>query len=209
MRIICTDPNYAGRAEELQRTVGRRAGMPDAPVWYVKPDTALLRNNDDFYIPSFTSEVACGCHLALRICRTGRSVAERFAHRYYDAVGLGIDFAARDLLRRAVAEGLPWDTALGFDRSAAVSPRFEPLTACDPSRAAFRLEVNGELCQQGDASQLLFAADRIVACVSQYMTLHMGDLIFTGTPAGCPEVGPGDRIRASLGEETLLDFEVR
>ena len=211
MKIICIGRNYAAHVGELHRAVGGPAACPAEPVWFLKPDTALLRNNDPFYIPSFSQEVHYECELVVRINRVGKSVAERFAHRYYDEVGLGIDFTARDLQRKAIAEGLPWEPAKAFDHSAAISPEFVPLADLggDVQRLHFALEVNGAVRQTGDTSQMLFTVDRLIASVSQFMTLRMGDLLYTGTPAGVGPVKPGDNLRATLEGRELLNFDIR
>lgn len=207
MKIICIGRNYAQHIAELDD--GGTA--PEEPIFFLKPDTALLRNNDPFYIPSFSREVHYECELVVRIERVGRAVSERFAHRYYSSVGLGIDFTARDLQREAIAAGLPWERAKAFDRSAALSPEFIPLTELggDVQRLEFSLEVNGEVRQRGDTSQMLFGVDRLIACVSRYMTLRTGDLLYTGTPAGVGPVRPGDNLRATLAGRKLLDFDIR
>ena len=181
------------------------------PIWFLKPDTALLRNNDPFYIPAFSQEVHYECELVVRIDRVGKSIAERFAHRYYKEVGLGIDFTARDLQRQAAAEGLPWERSKAFDRSAAISPEFVSLQELDGDvqKLHFTLEVNGQTRQTGDTRQMLFTVDRIIAAVSRYMTLRMGDLIYTGTPAGVGPVSPGDNLRAVLEGRELLNFDIR
>lgn len=211
MKIICIGRNYARHAEELHHIAGGPAGCPDEPVWFLKPDTALLRNNDPFYIPAFSQEVHYECELIVRINRVGKAVSERFAHRYYDQVGLGIDFTARDLQRQAIAEGLPWERCKAFDYSAAVSPLFVPLADLggDVQRLHFWLDVNGERRQTGDTSEMLFGVDRLIAAVSRYMTLRMGDLLYTGTPAGVGPVRPGDHLRASLEGRELLNFDIR
>lgn len=207
MKIICIGRNYAQHIAELDD--GGTA--PEEPIFFLKPDTALLRNNDPFYIPSFSREVHYECELVVRIERVGRAVSERFAHRYYSSVGLGIDFTARDLQREAIAAGLPWERAKAFDRSAALSPEFIPLAELggDVQRLEFSLEVNGEVRQRGDTSQMLFGVDRLIACVSRYMTLRTGDLLYTGTPAGVGPVRPGDNLRATLAGRKLLDFDIR
>lgn len=145
MKIICIARNYAAHAEELDRQVGGSTACPPEPAWFLKPDTALLRNNDPFYIPAFSQEVHYECELVVRINRVGKGIAERFAHRYYDQVGLGIDFTARDLQRQAIAEGLPWERCKAFDRSAALSPEFVSLQELggDVQSLHFTLEVNG------------------------------------------------------------------
>ena len=186
---------------------GLRECSPE-PIWFLKPDTALLRNNDPFYIPAFSQEVHYECELVVRIDRVGKSIAERFAHRYYKEVGLGIDFTARDLQRQAAAEGLPWERSKAFDRSAAISPEFVSLQELDGDvqKLHFTLEVNGQTRQTGDTRQMLFTVDRIIAAVSRYMTLRMGDLIYTGTPAGVGPVSPGDNLRAVLEGARTAEF---
>ncbi len=210
MKIICIGRNYRAHAEELHRDTGLAADAAE-PIWFLKPDTALLRNNDPFYIPAFSHEVHYECELVVRIDRVGRSIAEKFAHRYYHEVGLGIDFTARDLQREAIAKGLPWEPAKAFDRSAALSPEFLPLAELggDVQNLRFELSVNGEVRQQGFTGDMLFSVDRIVAAVSEYTTLRMGDLIYTGTPAGVGPVVPGDCLRATLEGRELLNFDIK
>ena len=210
MKIICIGRNYRAHAEELHRDTGLAADAAE-PIWFLKPDTALLRNNDPFYIPAFSHEVHYECELVVRIDRVGRSIAEKFAHRYYREVGLGIDLTARDLQREAIAKGLPWEPAKAFDRSAALSPEFLPLAELggDVQNLRFELSVNGEVRQQGFTGDMLFSVDRIVAAVSEYTTLRMGDLIYTGTPAGVGPVVPGDCLRASLEGRELLNFDIK
>lgn len=210
MKIICIGRNYRAHAEELHRDMGLAADAAE-PIWFLKPDTALLRNNDPFYIPAFSHEVHYECELVVRIDRVGRSIAEKFAHRYYHEVGLGIDFTARDLQREAIAKGLPWEPAKAFDRSAALSPEFLPLAELggDVQNLRFELSVNGEVRQQGFTGDMLFSVDRIVAAVSEYTTLRMGDLIYTGTPTGVGPVVPGDCLRATLEGRELLNFDIK
>lgn len=211
MKIICIGRNYAAHAEELHHAVGLDGDASAEPLWFLKPDTAMLRNNDPFYIPSFSREVHYECELVVRINRVGKHIEERFAHRYYDEVGLGIDFTARDLQREAITNGWPWERCKGFDYSAAISPRFVPLARLggDVQRLRFALDINGQRRQTGDTAQMVWSVDRLIAAVSRYMTLRMGDLLFTGTPAGVGPVAPGDNLVASLEGETLLDFDIR
>ena len=210
MKIICIGRNYRAHAEELHRDTGLAENGTE-PVWFMKPDTALLRNNDPFYIPAFSQEVHYECELVVRINRVGRAISERFAHRYYDEVGLGIDFTARDLQRQAIAEGLPWERCKAFDHSAALSPQFVPLAELggDVQKLHFSLEINGEERQKGDTSEMIHTVDSLIAAVSQYVTLRMGDLLFTGTPAGVGAVKPGDNLRATLEGRELLNFDIR
>lgn len=210
MKIICIGRNYAAHAEELHHDTGL-AATGGEPIWFLKPDTALLRNNDPFYVPDFSQEVHYECELVVRIDRVGKCIEERFARRYYHEVGLGIDFTARDVQREAIRLGLPWERAKAFDRSAALAPRFIPLEELggDVQRLRFELELNGRVCQQGDTSLMLHTVDRLIACVSRYLTLRMGDLLYTGTPAGVGPVRPGDTLRATLEGRELLNFDIR
>ncbi len=211
MKIICIGRNYAEHARELHRAVNDSGALPSEPVFFLKPDTAMLRNNDPFYIPHFSEEVHYECELIVRINRVGRCIEERFAHRYYDEVGLGIDFTARDLQRRAIAEGLPWEAAKAFDCSAAISPRFVPLAELggDVQNLRFELAVDGEVRQRGFTGDMLFPVDRLIAHVSRFITLRMGDLLYTGTPAGVGPVSPGQNLVAVLEGRKLLDFDIR
>ena len=208
MKIICIGRNYAAHAAELGNIA---AGAGDAPIFFMKPDTALLRNNDPFYIPRFSQEVHYECELVVRIDRVGRAIEERFAHRYYNEVGLGIDFTARDIQRHAAANGLPWEPAKAFDHSAALSPRFIPLAELggDVQRLRFEMAIDGQVRQQGDTSLMIHTVDRLISYVSQFVTLRMGDLIYTGTPAGVGAVHAGENLTATLEGELLLDFEIR
>ena len=207
MKIICIGRNYADHVKELHDG----GTIPEEPIFFLKPDTALLRNNDPFYIPPFSHHPHYEEGLVARINRGGKCIEERFAHRYYDEVGLGIDFTARDLQREAIAKGLPWERAKGFDHSAALSPEFIPLAELggDVQRLHFELAINGQVRQQGDTSQMLFGVNRLISYLSQYITLKIGDLLYTGTPVGVGPVHPGDNLRATLEGRTLLDFDIR
>lgn len=206
MKIICIGRNYADHAVELHDG----AELPKEPLFFLKPDTALLRNNDPFYIPSFSNEVHYECELVVRITRLAKCIDERFASRCYEEVGLGIDFTARDLQREAIAKGLPWELCKGFDHSAALSNQFVPLKELggDVQNLHFEMELNGEVRQRGFTGDMLFTVDRIISHVSKYMTLRIGDLIYTGTPVGVGAVKAGDNIKARIGGHTLLDFDV-
>ncbi len=212
MKIICIARNYRAHIEELD---GRNAdggfGFPSGPQFFMKPDTALLRNNDPFFVPGFTRQVDYECELVVRINRVGRSIARKFAHRYYDEVGLGIDFTARDLQREAIARGLPWEACKAFDRSAALSAEFVKLadSGGDVQDLRFEMRLNGEVRQSGWTGDMIFAVDEIIAHVSRFVTLKMGDLIYTGTPVGVGPVKPGDHLTASLEGRTLLDFAIK
>jgi len=210
MKIICIGRNYVSHAEELHREVGlERSGTE--PVWFMKPDTALLRNNEPFYIPPFSRQVDYETELVVKICRVGKCIDRRFARRYYDEVGLGIDFTARDLQRRAIGEGLPWEMCKAFDHSAAVSPEFIPLSELggDVSSLRFEMSLNGTVRQSGCCADMIFDVDTIISYVSRFVTLKIGDYIFTGTPAGVGPVSIGDRVTAALQGRTLLDFRIK
>lgn len=209
MKIICIGRNYDEHIQEKE--LGGGGVRPSEPLFFMKPDTAMLRNNDPFYIPPFSNEIHYECELVVRINRVGRCIEERFAHRYYEEVGLGIDFTARDLQRRAIAEGLPWEACKSFDYSAALAPQFIPLTELGGKvqELDFQLELNGEVRQQGDTRQMLWTVDQLIAHVSKYVTLRMGDLLFTGTPAGVGKVSSGDNLRATLCGRELLNFDIR
>ena len=206
MKIICIGRNYADHIKEFD------SGEPSAePIYFMKPDTALLRNNDAFYIPKFSTQVDYETELVVKINRGGKCIEERFAHRYYDEVGLGVDFTARDVQRRAMAEGLPWEQAKGFDHSAAISPRFLSLSEMGKRVEDLRFEmtINDELRQVGEPRKMIHSVERIISYVSRFMTLKMGDLIYTGTPAGVGPVHKGDVLRASLEGVELLNFDIR
>ena len=207
MKIICIGRNYADHAKELNDG----AEIPKEPLFFLKPDTALLRNNDPFYVPSFSNEVHYECELVVKITRLAKCIDERFASRCYDEVGLGIDFTARDLQREAIQKGLPWEMCKGFDHSAALSPEFVSLAELggDINNLEFEMELNGEVRQRGFTKDMLFSVDKIISHISKYMTLKIGDLIYTGTPVGVGPVTPGDNIKARIGGRTLLDFDVR
>ncbi|MDR0955105.1 MAG: fumarylacetoacetate hydrolase family protein [Rikenellaceae bacterium] len=207
MKIICIGRNYVDHIEELD---GNR-NIPADPIFFAKPDTALLRNNDPFYVPDFSQEVHYETELVVRINRMAKCIDQRFAARCYAEVGLGIDFTARDIQRRCMAEGLPWEICKAFDHSAVVSPEFIPLTELGKGvqHLHFEMRLNGETRQQGDTALMIFGVDRIIAHVSRFITLRMGDLLFTGTPVGVGPVRPGDRLEASLEGHPLLDFDIR
>ena len=206
MKLICIGRNYADHAAELNDG----AELPKEPLFFLKPDTALLRNNDPFYIPSFSNEIHYECELVVRITRLAKCIDEKFASRCYEEVGLGIDFTARDLQREAIAKGLPWELCKGFDHSAALSNQFVPLKELggDVQNLEFEMELNGEVRQRGFTKDMLFSVDKIIAHISKYMTLRIGDLIFTGTPVGVGAVKAGDNIKARLGGHELLNFDI-
>lgn len=204
MRIFAVGRNYAEHIKELNNE------RPDEPVIFTKPDTAILRNNAPFYYPDFTSDVHHEIELVLRICKEGKNIQEKFASKYYDAIGLGIDFTARDLQQKAKEKGLPWDIAKGFNGSAPISDKFIPVSDFKNLQDInFSIEVDGVLKQQGNTSFMLFSFDYIIAYLSKFFTLRTGDLIFTGTPKGVGPVVVGNTLVGKLESEILLQMEVR
>ena len=202
MKILCIGRNYGLHAKELGNEI------PDKPVIFSKPDTALLRNNEPFYIPSFSHDVHYETELVVRIEKMGKSIAPQFAHKYYSHITLGIDFTARDVQNELKSKGLPWELAKAFDNSAVVG-EFVPLNDRNIQDLHFHLQKNGETVQTGHTADMLFKVDEIISFVSEYFTLKTGDLIFTGTPAGVGKVAIGDRLTGTLEGQTLLNFDIK
>ena len=204
MRIFCVGRNYVEHIQELNNE------KPDEPVIFTKPDTALLRDNAPFYYPDFSTDVHHEVELVMRICKEGKNIEEKFAHKYYDAIGIGIDFTARDLQQKAKTKGLPWDIAKGFNGSAPISNKFIPVSEFnDLKNINFSLKVDGVVRQEGNTSLLLFSFSYIIAYLSRFFTLRTGDLIFTGTPKGVGPVKVGNVLSAYVENEKLLEFEVK
>jgi 2-keto-4-pentenoate hydratase/2-oxohepta-3-ene-1,7-dioic acid hydratase in catechol pathway len=204
MKIICIGHNYAEHNKELF------GGYRGNPVFFMKPDTALLRNNAAFYYPGFTRDLQYEVELVLRIAKIGRCISPKFASRYYREIGVGIDFTARDLQKECKEQGLPWECCKSFDYSAPVSPEFIPVEQFLNLRDIhFSLCRNNVLVQQGCSADMVFGFDNIIAHVSQYVTLKMGDLIFTGTPAGVGAVSIGDVLVAKIEEREMLRVEIK
>ncbi len=204
MRIFAIGRNYAEHIKELNNE------RPDEPVIFTKPDTALLKNNAPFYYPDFSKDIHHEVELVLRICKEGKNIDEQFAHKYFDSIGIGIDFTARDLQSKAKEKGLPWDIAKGFNGSAPISDKFIPVANFkDLTNINFKLEVDGQLKQQGNTSMMLFSVGYIIAYLSKFFTLKTGDLIFTGTPKGVGPVAIGNKLSAYIEDEKLLEFEVK
>jgi 2-keto-4-pentenoate hydratase/2-oxohepta-3-ene-1,7-dioic acid hydratase in catechol pathway len=204
MRIFAIGRNYVEHIEELNNE------RPDEPVIFTKPDTALSKNNAPFYHPDFTKDVHHEVELVLRICKEGKNIEEKFAQKYYDEIGVGIDFTARDLQQKAKEKGLPWDIAKGFNGSAPISDKFIPVSEFKNLKDInFTLEINGELKQKGNTSLMLFNFDYVISYLSKFFTLRTGDLIFTGTPKGVSQVKVGDVLSAYIENEKLLEFEVK
>ncbi len=204
MKIICIGRNYADHIAELHNEV------PAAPVIFLKPETALLQRGQPFFIPEFSQDIHHELELVLRVCKNGRHIDEQFAHTYFDAVGLGIDFTARDLQSELKKKGLPWELAKAFDGSAPISSTFKPVAEItDLHNLNFHLEVNGETRQAGNSGLMLHPFAKIISFVSKYISLKMGDLLFTGTPAGVGPVKIGDQLAGYLEDEKILELNIR
>jgi len=203
MRIFAIGRNYAEHIRELNNE------RPDEPVIFTKPDTALIRGGNPFPHPTFSSDVHHEIELVLHICKEGKNIPEAAAGDYFDSIGLGIDFTARDLQQKAKDKGLPWDLAKGFDGSAPLSDRFIPVSSIpDLANINFSLTVDGQLKQQGNTSLMLFPFNYIISYLSRFFTLKPGDLIYTGTPKGVSAVKPGNRLVGFIEQEKMLEVEV-
>lgn len=203
MKIIAIGRNYAAHAKELNNAV------PTKPIIFLKPDTAVLKDNKPFYIPEFSSDIHYELEVVLKVCKEGKHIAEKFASNYYDELGLGIDFTARDIQTQHKEKGLPWELAKAFDHSAAISSFLPKAYFADMYNLNFELQINKETRQKGHTANLLFSFENIIAFVSQYITLKKGDLIFTGTPEGVGQVKQGDHLEAWLEGKQLLNFSVK
>ena len=202
MKIICIGRNYADHAAEM------KAELPSNPVFFMKPDTALLKDNV-FYFPGFTNEIHYECELVVKIDRVGKHIDSAFAHKYYSSVGLGIDFTARDLQAECKAKGLPWEIAKAFDQSAVVSSQWVQITPEAFDSLSFEFYQNGTLKQHGNPTMMLFNIDQIIAYISKFITLKTGDLIFTGTPAGVGPIAIGDELVGTLNGQEMYRIAVK
>jgi acylpyruvate hydrolase len=201
MKIICIGRNYAEHAKEM------KAELPTEPVFFMKPDTALLKE-EDFYLPDFTKDLHHEIELVLKICKVGKHIEPQFAHKYYDEIGLGIDFTARDIQTKCKEKGLPWEKAKAFDNSAPIGS-FVKKDQLVLDNINFELKVNNETRQLGNSKDLIFSFDQVIAYISKFVTLKVGDLIYTGTPEGVGQVHIGDRLEGFLNGEKLLTLTVK
>ncbi|MCO4818434.1 MAG: fumarylacetoacetate hydrolase family protein [Bacteroidetes bacterium] len=202
MKIICVGRNYRKHAEELGNKV------PDEPVLFMKPDSAILRQRDAFYIPDFSSDVHYEAEIVVKLNRLGKRIQSKFAHKYYAEFTVGIDFTARDVQAKLKAKGLPWEKAKGFD-SSAVCGKWLPVGDYDMSNLSFELKKNGQVVQSGNTSEMLFSIDEIIDYTSQYFTLKIGDQIFTGTPEGVGPVAHGDILEGFVEGTKVLEVKVK
>jgi len=203
MKIFAIARNYIAHAKELNHSV------PTKPVYFMKPETSLLKNNQAFFYPDFSKEIHYETELVLKISRVGKNIPLEFAHRYYDEIGIGIDFTARDIQRECIKNGEPWEISKAFDNSAPIGEFLPKNHFPDLKNISFHLCINENIVQDGNSSDLIFEFDTLVAHLSQFNMLKMGDLIFTGTPVGVGPVKIGDRLQAYIENDLLLDFEVK
>lgn len=204
MKIICVGRNYVAHAKELNNEI------PDEPVLFLKPDTALLRNNDPFYIPEWSNDLHHEVEIVVKINQLGKNIDKKFAHRYYKEIGLGIDFTARDIQNALKDKGLPWEKSKAFDHSAVICREFMNVDSLtDRNAIGFRLDINGKTIQEGNSALMIFSIESIISHVSKYFTLKIGDLIYTGTPAGVGPVKIGDRLEGYLEKAKMFDFFVK
>jgi acylpyruvate hydrolase len=203
MKILCIGRNYADHISELNNE------RPTEPVIFLKPDTAILKDNEPFYHPDFSNDVHYEVEIVLKINKVGKNIEAKFAHKYYDEIGIGIDFTARDLQSKLKEKGLPWEKAKAFNGSAPISGFVPKSQFLDLQHLNFHLDVNGETKQKGNTLMMLWNFDEIIEEISKYFTLKTGDLIFTGTPAGVGKVAVGDKLTAFIEGVEMLNFEVK
>jgi len=203
MKIICVGRNYADHAKELGNDI------PEEPVIFMKPKSALLQSHTPFYYPEFSNELHYECELVLRVCKNGKYIQERHAANYYNGITVGIDFTARDIQDELKKKGLPWEKAKAFDNSAAVGKFVDVTPATNRKNIGFTFYKNKELVQTGNSANMIFSIDSLISHISNYFSLNIGDLIFTGTPAGVGECVVGDVLEAFLEKDNLLTVEVK
>ncbi|MFD2697588.1 fumarylacetoacetate hydrolase family protein [Mesonia sediminis] len=204
MKIICVGRNYTDHIEELENQ------KPDAPVLFLKPDSAILLKKQAFFIPDFSDEIHHEVELLVKIKKVGKHIQKKFAHKYYDEIGLGIDFTARDLQKKLKQEGLPWEKAKAFDGSAVIAEKWihkDKIT--NLNQISFSLKKNDKTVQAGNSAQMLYKIDELIEYISSYFTLKIGDIIFTGTPAGVGKVNPGDILEGFLEKTSLFKVNIK
>ncbi len=203
MKIICIGRNYADHAKELGNPI------PEEPVIFMKPKSALLQLHTPFYYPEFTNELNYEVELVLRVCKNGKYIQERHASSYYNGITVGIDFTARDIQNDCKEKGLPWEKAKAFDNSAAVGKFLDITPDLKKGNISFSMLKNKELVQKGNSDDMIFSFDKLISNISNYFSLNIGDLVFTGTPAGVGECVVGDHFEALIGDKSLLALEVK
>ncbi|MDA9275174.1 fumarylacetoacetate hydrolase family protein [Crocinitomicaceae bacterium] len=203
MKIICIGRNYADHAKEMNSPI------PSVPMFFMKPDVAILRPGTPFYYPNFSKDIHFECELVVKINRVGKNISERFAHKYYSEIGLGIDFTARDLQKKCKEKGHPWEIAKSFEGSAPLSKEFIDKSTLDLADLKFSLTQNGTQVQLGSTKDMIFNIDQLIAYVSHFMTLKKGDLIYTGTPAGVGPIAIDDELKGFIGEKEMFMVRVK
>lgn len=203
MKIICIGRNYILHAKELNNEA------PFEPIYFMKPDSALLLKNNPFYIPDFSKEIHYETEIVVRINKVGKNIQQKFAHTYYNEFALGVDFTARDIQAQLKSKGLPWEKAKGFDQSAVLSKMVDIKTFKNIKDIDFSLDKNGRTVQKGNSGDMTFSIDYLISYISQYMTLKIGDLIYTGTPAGVGKVEIGDNLVGIMNGEKMFDFKIK
>jgi len=204
MKIIAVGMNYANHNKEMHNSL-----LLSEPVIFMKSDSALLKGGKPFFIPDFSSEIHYETEVVVKINKLGKNIAEQFAHRYYDEITVGIDFTARDLQAQLRKKGLPWEICKGFDQSAVIGDFISLNENDDIQKIDFHLDIDGKTVQEGNTSDMIFSVDKIISYVSRFFTLKIGDLIFTGTPAGVGAVKIGNNLQGYLGIRKLFDFNIR
>lgn len=203
MKIICIGRNYTDHIKELLNE------KPVDPIIFIKPDTAILHTEQDFFIPEFTQNIHHEVEVLVKISKAGKHIEEKFAHKYYEEIGLGIDFTARDIQDKLREKGLPWEKAKAFDNSALIGNFLPKLNFKDLNNINFHLTKNGDIAQKGNTSQMLWKMDELIAYISTYFTLKQGDIIFTGTPAGVSKINPGDYLEGFIENKKLFAINIK
>ncbi len=203
MKILAIGQNYVEHNKELN------SKNPSEPVVFMKPDTALLKNNKPFFIPDFTDELHYETELIVKINRLGKNIAKKYAHRYYAEIGLGVDFTARDIQRKLKSNGHPWEISKAFDNSAVIGNFIPVSEISDVQNIEFHLDINGKTVQQGNSKDMIFPVDELIAYTSKFFTLKIGDILFTGTPVGVGKVQVGDRLEGYIFDQKMFDFKIK
>lgn len=203
MKIICIGRNYTDHIKELSNE------KPVDPIIFIKPDTAILHTEQVFFIPEFTQNIHHEVEVLVKISKVGKHIEEKFAHKYYEEIGLGIDFTARDIQDKLREKGLPWEKAKAFDNSALIGNFLPKLNFKDLNNINFHLTKNGETAQKGNTNQMLWKVDELIAHISTYFTLKQGDIIFTGTPAGVSKINPGDYLEGFIENKKLFAINIK
>ncbi len=203
MKIICIGRNYSEHARELNNPI------PAKPIFFMKPDSSLLLGNKPFFLPEFSSEIHHELEIVIKICRLGKHIDEKFAYRYYNEITAGIDFTARDLQNKCKKEGHPWEIAKAFDASAVLGKFLNLSLVGNINKISFSLKVNDKIVQQGNTADMLYDVDTIISYISKFVTLKIGDIIFTGTPAGVGQVSLNDHLEGFIEEKKVFDFKIK